>query len=76
MITTEHQYRITKSQREKLSRAIERIEAETAAAESSSNALAKAEVAALKSEADVLSAQLRKYEALKSGDVRTRLRGL
>lgn len=69
MITNERQYRISKAQLSKLKEASEAFDADETAKRTGSEALAKAEHDALKSEVEVLSAQLREYEILKSGAV-------
>ncbi len=69
MITNERQYRISKSQRAKLQKAIDGFDMGEATGRIGSKVLAKAELEALQSEAEILSEQLREYEALKTGAV-------
>ena len=69
MITNDRQYRITKAEAAKMREAIDAFDAEEVAARVGSRALAKAELDALVSEEEILSEQLREYEALKSGAV-------
>jgi HTH-type transcriptional regulator/antitoxin HigA len=69
MITNERQYRITKAQIEKFKTAIGAFDIKAAAEQTKSKVLAKAELAALQSEFEMLSMQLHGYEALKSGTV-------
>lgn len=69
MITNERQYKITKAELKKLKKAVEEFDVAEAAKRSGSKVLAKAELAALKSEVDVLSSQIHEYEKLKSGEV-------
>lgn len=69
MITNERQYRITKAQLAKLEDAAEAFDLGEATERIGSEILAQAEREALKSEVEVLSEQLREYEALKSGAV-------
>jgi len=69
MITNERQYRITKSQLSRLREAVEAFDLTESASRVGSDVLAKAELDALRSECDVLSEQIREYEALKSGEV-------
>lgn len=69
MITNERQYRISKAQLSLLSKAVETFNLEESTARVGSDALAKAELQALRSEVDVLTKQIREYDALKSGSV-------
>lgn len=69
MITNERQYRISKAQLSKLEKAAEVFDLDEATKRIGSKVLAKAELEALRSEVEILSAQLREYEALKSGMV-------
>ena len=67
MITNERQYRISKAQLEKFRTAVDRVQAESKRA--ANPILAQAELAALQSQADELSEQIREFEALQSGAV-------
>jgi ribosome-binding protein aMBF1 (putative translation factor) len=69
MITNERQYRITRAQLSKLKAAAASFDMSEATKRIGSKAFAKAELDALKSEVEVLSAQIADYEALKSGSV-------
>ena len=69
MITNERQYRITKAQIEKFKAAIGAFDTKAATEQTKSKILAKAELAALQSEFEILTMQLHEYEALKSGTV-------
>lgn len=69
MITNERQYRITKAQESRFRKAVDAFDIDEVTKRIGSNVLAKAELDALKSELDVLSDQIREYEALKSGAV-------
>lgn len=69
MITNERQYRITKAQVEKFKAAIGVFDIKAAIERTKSRILAKAELAALRSEYEVLSLQLYDYETLKSGTI-------
>jgi HTH-type transcriptional regulator/antitoxin HigA len=69
MITNERQYGISKAQLSKLKEAAKAFDIDEAAKRTGSRVLAKAELEALRSEQEVLSAQLREYETLKSGAV-------
>lgn len=69
MVTNERQYRITEAQLLKMKEAVAAFNINEVAERVGSKVLAKAELDALKSEVLVLSAQLRDYEALKSGAV-------
>ncbi|MBI4558616.1 MAG: helix-turn-helix domain-containing protein [Candidatus Hydrogenedentes bacterium] len=69
MITNERQYRITKAQLSKMKEAVQTFDVEAVARRTGSTVLAKAELEALRSEVEVLSAELREYETLKSGTV-------
>jgi HTH-type transcriptional regulator/antitoxin HigA len=69
MITNERQYRISKTQLSRLREVVEAFDLQETAARVGSDVLAKAELEALKSEVEVLSEQIREYEALKSGAV-------
>ena len=66
MITNERQYRITRSQLEKLKIVIKDFDIKGVAERTKSKILAKAEIEALRSEYDNLSMQLLEYETLKS----------
>ena len=70
MVTNERQFRITKSQLAKLRAAAADFDIAEANKRLGSPILARAELGALESEIEALSAQLRDYEALKSGAVR------
>ncbi|NMC46566.1 MAG: helix-turn-helix domain-containing protein [Chloroflexi bacterium] len=67
MITNERQYRITKSQAEKLKRKLLEFDITSKAKELDSRILATAEFEAIKSEISELTNQLLEYERLKSG---------
>ncbi len=69
MITNERQYRITKAQIEKFKAAIGAFDIKAATERMKSRILAKAELAALHSEYEILSLQLHEYETLKSGTI-------
>ena len=69
MITNERQYRISKAQLSRLRKAVEVFNLEESADRVGSKVLAKAELHALRSEVDVLTKQIREYDALKSGSV-------
>ena len=69
MITNERQYRITGSQLKKLRGAIDEFDIKAAIKQTKSKVLAEAELAALHSEYEVLSLQLKEYETLKSGTI-------
>ncbi len=69
MITNERQYRITTTQLKKFREAIDEFDIESAIKRTKSKILAKAELDALQSEYENLSAQLHEYETLKSGTV-------
>src|SRR6266404_2578967 len=69
MITNERQFRITKSQLDKLSAVMAGFDLEEATRRTGSRILADAELAALKSQVSDLSNELREYEALKSGTI-------
>ena len=69
MITNERQYRITKAQTEKFKEAIDTFKTKDATEKKGSKKLAQAEIAALRSEYEILSKQLHEYETLKSGTV-------
>jgi len=69
MITNERQYRVSKAQLSNLEKAAEVFDLDETAERIGSKVLAKAELEALRSEVEILSAQLREYEALKSGMV-------
>jgi len=69
MITNERQYRITKAQSEKFKASISAFNIKAATERTRSKILAKAELAALRSEYEVLSLQLYDYETLKSGTI-------
>lgn len=69
MITNERQYRITRSQIEKLEKIIGSFAIKSATERTKSTILAKAELEALRSEYENLSAQLHEYETLKSGTI-------
>lgn len=71
MITNERQFRITRSQLEKLETAAREFNIEEATSRIGSRALAEAELAAIKSHATDLFAEIQEYEALKSGNVKT-----
>jgi HTH-type transcriptional regulator/antitoxin HigA len=69
VITNERQYKITKGQLAKLYEEIEEFVLDEVAKRIGSEILAKAELDGLKSEIDVLEAQLQEYESLKSGAI-------
>jgi len=69
MITNERQYRITSNQIEKLKTTIDTFNIKAVAERVKSKLLAKAELEALRSEYENLSAQLHEYESLKSGTI-------
>lgn len=69
MITNERQYHITGTQLEKLKQAIDSFDIRAATERTKSSVLAQAEMAALHSELENLSQQVREYETLKSGTV-------
>lgn len=69
MITNERQYRITKKQRKKLRNAIDSFDIKESMELTKSSVLAKAEIEALASEFEILSEQVRAYEALKFGAI-------
>jgi len=69
MITNERQYRIAKAQWSRFKEAIDDFDLRAAAERIGSRALAKAELDALKSEEEILAAQISEYEHLKSGAV-------
>lgn len=69
MITNERQYRITKKQRKKLRNAIDSFDIKESMELTKSSVLARAELEALASEFEILSEQVRAYEALKSGAI-------
>lgn len=69
MIMNERQYRITKVKLSEFAEAVNSFDMDKATQRTGSPALAKAEIDALRSEVDVLSDQLKEYEALKSGAV-------
>ena len=71
MITNERQYRITNAQFAKLREAAETFDLDEAIKRIGSRVLAKAELDALRSEVDVLSAQLKEYQELKAGLITT-----
>jgi len=71
MITNERQYRITKVQLAKLKEAAKVFDLDETAKRIGSKVLAKAELEGLKSEVDVLSAQLKEYQDLKAGLITT-----
>jgi HTH-type transcriptional regulator / antitoxin HigA len=71
MITNERQYKIGKTELEKLRETIKQFDlAEAAKALNGDRPLAKAQLEALQSESEVISEQLREYESLKTGSVR------
>jgi hypothetical protein len=67
MITNERQYRVSKAQLSRLREAVESFNLKETADRVGSDLLAKAELEALRSEEEVLSEQIREYEALKFG---------
>ena len=69
MITNERQYRISKAQLSRVREAAKAFDLSATADRVGSDVLAKAELEALRSEEEVLSEQIREYEALKSGAV-------
>ncbi len=70
MITNERQYMITKAQLSKLREAVKAFDVDEAAKRTGSEVLAQTELKALKSEEEILSEQLREYDALRSGAVK------
>jgi HTH-type transcriptional regulator/antitoxin HigA len=69
VITNERQYRISKAQLKQLSDAVDGFDVDEAMLRIGSPVLAKAELDALRSEVEVLTDQIKEYEALKSGAV-------
>ena len=69
MITNERQYRITSNHIEKLKTTIDTFNIKAVSERVKSKVLAKAELEALRSEYENLSAQLHEYESLKSGTI-------
>lgn len=69
MITNERQYRISKTELSRLREAVDAFDLQDTAGRVGSDVLAKAELEALRSEEEVLSEQIREYEALRSGAV-------
>lgn len=69
MITNERQYRITKARLSDFQKAVKAYDMDEATKRIGSSVLAKAELEALKSEAEVLSEQIQEYDDLKSGAV-------
>lgn len=69
MITNERQYRITKARLSDFHKAVKAYELDEATKRIGSSVLAKAELEALKSEAEILSEQIQEYDDLKSGAV-------
>ena len=69
MITNERQYRITNAQQEKLKAVISSFDVKAVTKQIESQILAKAELAALQSEYEILSMQLHEYQTLRSGTV-------
>ena len=69
MITNERQYRISKAQLSRLREAVQEFDLEETTTRVGAEVLAKAEYDALKSEKEILSEQIREYEALRSGAV-------
>ncbi len=69
MILNELQYKISKAKYNEFAEAVDSFVMEEATKRIGSAVLAKAEIDALRSELDVLSDQLKEYEALKSGAV-------
>jgi HTH-type transcriptional regulator/antitoxin HigA len=71
VITNERQYKITKAQVGRLHESIKEFDLQETANRIGSATLAKAELNALKSEAEILESQLAEYEELKSGVITT-----
>lgn len=71
MITNERQYKITRAQAEKMKVTISSFDLKEATKRIGSPLLAKAELDAIQSEFEILSAQIQEYETLKSGAVKT-----
>ncbi len=69
MITNDRQYRITRSQLKKLRAAIDAFDLEAVARRLGSHELGEIQLAALRSEEEVLGSQVQEYEALASGTV-------
>jgi HTH-type transcriptional regulator/antitoxin HigA len=71
VITNERQYRITKSQLEKMQRAHKNFDLNAAAKAAGPEVIAKAKRDALESEIEVLERQVKEYETLQSGVIET-----
>ena len=69
MIKNERQYRITKAQAAKFEAALESFTAQSAGDKRTHPRLVKAQAEALRSQLESLSAELREYEEVRSGDV-------
>ncbi len=69
MITNERQYKITKRQLASIQHAIKEFNLQEVTEKINSAILAKAELEALQSEADILENQIKEYEMLQSGAV-------
>ena len=69
MITNERQYKITKRQLAGIQQAIKEFNLQEVTERINSAVLAKAELEALQSEADVLENQIKEYEMLRSGRI-------
>ena len=71
MITNDRQYRITNAQLAKLNDALVSFDFDEVVTLNKSRILAKAQLDALKSEVEILTDQVREYEMLKSGAMKT-----
>lgn len=69
MITNERQYKITRGQHDKLKKAMDSFDIKEAIRLTKSKQLARAQLAALQSEYEILCMQIQEYETLKSGTV-------
>jgi ribosome-binding protein aMBF1 (putative translation factor) len=69
MITNERQYKITRALLDKLKNAIDSFDFKEAVRSTKSKPLAKAQIAALQSEYEILYIQIQEYVTLKSGTV-------
>lgn len=69
MITNNRQYRISKKQLSRMQEAVKTFELDFTISTVGSDIIAKAEFEALQSEVEILTEQIREYEALRSGAV-------